>query len=89
MDKLLHAPEATLFLFAAEPGMTAAKYGDPLSLVWRDAGVLLGYLAAAAESIDLRLCPLGVTGDPWVRRLVDQAGLAGVGTALVGARRRD
>lgn len=82
------APDATLMLLAAEPGMTAAKYESPASLIWRDAGVLLGFLAMVAHSLDLSFCPLGITGEPWVSQLVDQSGLAGVGTAYVGSAHR-
>lgn len=82
---LVAAPLATLLLLAAEPGKTAAKYLNPCSLVWRDAGVLLGYLSLAAEALGLAFVPLGITGDPWAGILVDEAGLTGVGAALVGA----
>jgi SagB-type dehydrogenase family enzyme len=88
MEKIITADDATLLLFAAEPGMTAAKYGDAFSLVWRDAGVLLGCLSLAAEALDLSFCALGVTGEPWVSRLLDQPGLVGVGAAFLGARPR-
>ena len=86
MDELVAAPTATLLLLAAEPGKTASKYVDPCSLIWRDAGVLLGYLSLAAEALNLAFVPLGITGDPWVGGLVDEPGLAGVGAALVGSR---
>lgn len=85
IQSVLPAPSATLLLLAAEPGKTSAKYEAPGSLVWRDAGVLLGFLAVAAEALGLSYCPLGVTGDPWVGRLLNQPGLTGVGTAFVGA----
>lgn len=86
MDELVEAPTATLLLLAAEPGKTASKYVDSCSLVWRDAGVLLGYLSLAAEALGLAFVPLGITADPWVSGLVNEAGLAGVGAALVGTR---
>jgi len=85
MQRVLPAPSATLLILAAEPGRTSAKYEAAASLVWRDAGVLLGFLAVAAEALGLNYCPLGVTGDSWVKRLLDQPGLAGVGAAFVGA----
>lgn len=88
MEELLSAPGATLLLLAAEIGMTAAKYDHPWSLVWRDAGVLLGWLSMAAEALDLSFCPLGVTGEPWTSQLLDQPGLMGVGAAFVGATPR-
>ncbi|SEM10533.1 hypothetical protein SAMN05518845_11692 [Variovorax sp. YR750] len=86
MDELIAAPVATLLLLVAEPGKTAAKYFNSESLVWRDAGVLLGYLSLAAEALGLAFVPLGITGDPWAGKLVDESGLAGVGAALVGRR---
>lgn len=88
MQRVLPAPEATLLLFAAEPGLTAAKYEAACSLVWRDAGALLGTMAMAAESLGLSFCPLGVTGEPWIGRLLDQPGLTGVGAAFVGGTPR-
>lgn len=85
MRLVLPARSATLMILAAEPGRTGAKYDAPASLVWRDAGVLLGFLAVAAEALDLSFCPLGVTGEPWVGQLLDQPGLTGVGAAFVGS----
>lgn len=85
MQQVLEAPHATLMLLAAEPAKTSRKYESAQSLIWRDAGVLLGTLALAAEALDLSFCPLGVTADAWVRGLIDQPGLVGVGAAFVGS----
>lgn len=84
--QIVEGEHATLLLMVAEPGRTAAKYADHTSLVWRDAGVLLGVLAVAAEALNLNFVPLGVTGEPWASVLVEQPGLFGVGAAWVGAR---
>lgn len=86
MHDVIDAPNATLLLFVAEPGMTGSKYENATSLVWRDAGVLLGAIAMAAEALSLSFSPLGVTGEPWAGRLVPGAPLVGVGAAFVGAR---
>ncbi len=86
MQAVVPAPAATLILFAAEVGKTAAKYDHPASLVWRDAGALLAVMGLAAHAHGLAFCPLGVTGEPWVGRLLEQQGLFGVGAALVGTR---
>lgn len=88
MDEVVETSAATLILFVAEPGKTAAKYADPESLIWRDAGVLLGFLAMGSEALGLSFCPLGVTGEPWASQLLSQPGLVGVGAALVGAQVR-
>lgn len=86
MHEVVHAPNATLLLFVAEPGMTGSKYEDAASLVWRDAGVLLGIIAMAAEALSLNFSPMGVTGEPWASRLIPGSPLVGVGAAFVGAR---
>lgn len=80
-------PQAgTIVLLAAEPNRTAAKYEASNSVVWRDAGVLIGALALGAESLGLAHCPLGITGEPFVSGLVQQAPLVGVGAMILGAR---
>jgi hypothetical protein len=86
MHEVVAAPSATLLLFVAEPGMTGSKYEEAASLVWRDAGVLIGVIAAAAEALSLNFSPMGVTGEPWAGYLIPGAPLVGVGAAFVGAR---
>lgn len=86
LGQVVPGEQATLLLMVAEPGRTAAKYADHVSLVWRDAGALLGVIAVAAEALHLNFAPLGVTGEPWASALVEQSGLVGVGAAWIGAR---
>lgn len=85
-EEVLPAQNGKLLFFAAEPGKTAAKYESPVSLVWRDAGVLQGGLALATEALGLNFCLLGITGDPWIAQLSEKGKLRGVGVALVGSR---
>lgn len=85
MNQIVQGDNATMLLFVAEPGKTFAKYVDACSLVWRDAGVLLGCFALAAEALELNFLPLGVTGEPWVSQLINETGLVGVGVAFVGS----
>lgn len=85
LNELLPSGDAAMLLFVAEPGKTFAKYANGCSLVWRDAGVLLGYFSVAAEALGLNFSPLGVTGEPWASQLVEEPGLVGVGAAFVGA----
>jgi len=84
VESVLPGTHATLVLFIAEPGKTAAKYEHSASLVWRDAGVLQGIISLAAEDVDLGCTMLGVTGDPWSSRLLERPGLHGVGAAYIG-----
>jgi len=75
-----------LILFVAEPGKTAAKYENPESLIWRDAGILQGSLALVAAALGLNYCLLGITGNPWVAQLSGQGKLQGVGVAILGTK---
>ncbi|HGP1315898.1 TPA: nitroreductase family protein, partial [Pseudomonas aeruginosa] len=83
--QVLAGDQAIRFLFLAEPGKTLGKYQDGCSLIWRDAGALLGVMALTATAQGLNFCPLGITGEPWVSGLADQGKLTGVGLALLGA----
>lgn len=79
------AQDATVLAFIAEPGLTAAKYEDASSLVWRDAGILQGTMALAAEGLGLAFRLLGATGHAQVSPLAEQGVLVGMGLALIGA----
>lgn len=86
MDDVVPFGNATALVLVAEPGKTFAKYEFGSSLVWRDAGVLIGYQSLVAEALGLSYCPLGITADAWVSRLDPERKLVGVGAALLGAR---
>jgi len=81
---ILPTDEAVLLALVAESGKTGAKYEDGQSLVWRDAGVVLGYLSLIAETLKLGFCPLGMTGDAYVAPMSAQGQLQGAGLALIG-----
>lgn len=85
-EEFIPTEEGTLIAFAAEPGLTAAKYEHPDSLIWRDAGILQGTLALAAHALDIGLCLLGGTGEPWISGLSKESRLIGVGMAVLGGR---
>ena len=81
---ILPSSEAVMLALVAEPGKTGAKYEDGQSLVWRDAGVVLGYLSLLAEVLKLGFCPLGMTGDAYVAPISTCGKLQGAGLALIG-----
>lgn len=83
--QVMQGDQSIRFLFLAEPGKTLGKYQDGCSLIWRDAGALLGVMALTATAQGLNFCPLGITGEPWASALTDQGKLAGVGLALLGS----
>lgn len=85
---ILPISEAVLVGLVAEPGKTAAKYECVESLVWRDAGVLLGYLSIVAETLGLGFCPLGMTGNSFLAPVSTAGQLHGVGLAVIGTQAR-
>jgi len=84
--KVVDPEEGTILVFVAEPGKTYAKYEFADSLIWRDAGALIGHMALVAEGLELDFCPLGITGEPCVSKLDNQQHLVGVGLAILGSR---
>lgn len=85
-SQLVEIGDGTLLLLLAEPGKTECKYLNASSLVWRDAGILLGHLGLVAEALDLNFCCLGITGEPWASEFDLHNRLRGVGLAVVGSR---
>lgn len=82
---LLDLGKSALLALLVEPGRTSAKYEHPESLVWRDAGVVLGYMSVVAEALQMPFCPLGLTGDSTVGRgWMPQGVLQVAGLALLG-----
>lgn len=83
---LLELEQAVLLGLVAEPGKTAAKYENHETLVWRDAGVVLGYMSLVAEALGLAFCPLGIMGRAHLTdSLPDTPPLQAVGLAVLGA----
>lgn len=85
-NQLVSVKRATIIWFVSQPERTASKYVNSESLVWRDAGVLIGHMALVAEALELSFCPLGTTGEPIVSTLLGGGGqVAGVGGCLLGS----
>lgn len=76
--------DGTLIVFVAELGKVGAFYENPDSLVWRDAGVLIGQMSLVAEALGRSFCPLGITGEPYISQLDERRRLQGVGMAILG-----
>lgn len=84
-DHLMEIDEGALIGLVAEFGKTAAKYENHETLVWRDAGVALGYMSLVAEALHLNFCPLGITGQPFLTDyLANASTLRAVGLAVLG-----
>jgi len=84
-NSLVDTGRATLIGLLAESGKTAAKYKNAKTLVWRDAGVVLGYMSIVAQALKLSFCPLGVTGEPYMTEFLESDALQSAGIALLGS----
>lgn len=85
-SRLLELEQGILIGLIAEPGKTASKYENYETLVWRDAGVVLGYMSLVTEALCLTFCPLGITGWPHLTDyLPHRSELQAVGLAVLGA----
>jgi hypothetical protein len=79
-------PPLTLFT-CASADRTLTRYPEGSTLVWRDAGVLLGYLHLAAFAMGLASCIVGTAG---VLGAIPQLpGAVDIGAVAVGARERE
>lgn len=75
----------TVLWCVAHPDRTLSRYRNGESLIWRDAGVLLGAIAVIAEALGVACTLVGPTGDRAVRRAFGaDAHLAGAGGCVVG-----
>lgn len=86
--QVLPIERGTIVWIAGQPQRTANRYRYPESLLWRDAGTLLGVMAVVAEALHLAFCPLGITGDPYVSKVAATSDIWGFGGAIVGGQRR-
>ncbi len=77
---------ATVIWYVADLDLISAKYDNPLSLVWRDAGAVQSVHSLISEHIGLAYCPLGISGMAEAALLSDERQLQGMGLALVGDR---
>lgn len=83
--RLANSPGGAVVCFAVHPDRTASRYEHAESLIWRDAGVLLGICAVVAEGIGLNFTPVGATGTELLQRAFDaDARLGGVGGFVIG-----
>lgn len=75
----LPCPPGTLIWLVACEAVTASRYENPESLVWRDAGTLIQTLQLTAFGLGYAVAPLGVTGQPELSRLAWSTPALGVG----------
>ncbi len=75
---------ATVIWYVADVELISAKYDNPETLIWRDAGAVQSMHSLISEQIGLAYCPLGISGIVEAALVSNERQLVGVGLALVG-----
>lgn len=76
--------ETTLIWFIAHPDRTAAKYDNPQSLIWRDAGALLHCIQSTCAAMGLGSCPIGTLAEPYISQLFKDSTILSAGGIIIG-----
>lgn len=85
INQVLPIQQGTILWLGCQSSRTESAYRFSESLLWRDAGVLLGVMALVAEGLGLAFCPLGITGEPHLSGLFKSKGhVEGFGGAILG-----
>ena len=86
-ENMLNIQNGDLIWFISQDARTSSKYKHSESLLWRDAGVILGLFSIVAEALQLNFCPLGITGEPEILSFFDNnSGLSALGGAVLGRK---
>lgn len=78
------ALDATIIWYVGNASILSAKYEHPDTLLFRDAGAIMSTQSLVSEYLNYAYCPLGITGDKYAKKLLNEGQLFGVGIALVG-----
>jgi SagB-type dehydrogenase family enzyme len=87
VNAIVNMQNATVVWFAAQFKRATSAYKNATTLLYQDAGVLIATLGLVSEALGLNFCPIGITGDPWVFRMLRaKEYIRGAGGCLVGSR---
>jgi len=85
INTIVSTTNATILWFIAHPERTGAKYEEPESLIWRDAGALINSIQLTCTALNISCCPIGSLGEPYISDLFNrQSGVFGAGGVLIG-----
>lgn len=85
INSIVSITDATVIWFVAHSSRTSMKYENCESLIWRDAGALIYCFQLVCTTFDLKSCPIGSLGEPYISELFHkEAGVFGVGGLLLG-----
>jgi len=87
VESVLDPQEGTVLWLIGDFKKMHAYYENAASLLWRDSGVVIGFLCLVADALELNSCALGICGDSWLRTAMELPdGVYGVGAVVVGGR---
>jgi SagB-type dehydrogenase family enzyme len=69
INSVFQTNDGTIIWFVAHSIRTAAKYENPLSLIWRDAGALIHSVQLACTVSNINSCPVGTLGEPFISQM--------------------
>ena len=86
VSQVVSPGEGTITLFAADQEKIGSLYENGESLLWRDAGVLIGGLSIVAEALKINSCALGFTGQSLIASILNDERFVGVGGMIFGSK---
>jgi SagB-type dehydrogenase family enzyme len=85
INSIVNIQNGAIIWFIAHPSRTEAKYLNPASLIWRDAGALLHCVQIACTSLKTKSCPIGSLGEPYISDIFSNNGeILSAGGLIVG-----
>lgn len=85
LQEIVPSGDGTILWLLADFDRTSAKYENAESLVWRDAGIVLGAIHMVAAALNINCCSYGINGDAWTAELTNAESVYGAGGCVVGS----
>lgn len=84
INAIISITNATIIWFVAHPERTEAKYENPETLIWRDAGALINSIQLTCAASNVNCCSIGSLGEPFIGNFFNQTDIFGAGGLLIG-----
>jgi SagB-type dehydrogenase family enzyme len=84
INESLPIGDATIIWLIAHSDRTAAKYTNPESLIWRDAGALLQSIQMTCTALGIGSCPIGSLAEPFISQLFNPVTIISAGGIIIG-----
>jgi len=84
IEEMLPHARGTILTLGVDPLATATFYENHETLVWRDAGCLLGMVELVCAALGLGCCVLGILGTPLLTSVKSRRVLIPAGACVIG-----